>query len=60
VGVRLHLPSEDWSSLQARGAELRRRLLEWWERHGRHDIPWKHRADLKSATSALAGAPSMG
>ncbi len=41
VGVRLELSSEDHASLQARGAELRRQLLEWWERHGRHDIPWK-------------------
>jgi A/G-specific adenine glycosylase len=24
---------------------LRRQLLAWWERHGRHDIPWKRLPD---------------
>ncbi|WP_254216874.1 8-oxo-dGTP diphosphatase MutT [Synechococcus sp. CCY 9618] len=31
--------------MQAEGAALRRQLLEWWERHGRHDIPWKRLPD---------------
>ncbi|AFY29344.1 8-oxo-dGTP diphosphatase MutT [Cyanobium gracile] len=42
---RLHLPPDDGSSLQVRVAELRRHLLDWWERDGRHHIPWKLHRD---------------
>ncbi len=27
--------------LSRRAPELRHALIRWWERHGRHDIPWK-------------------
>ncbi|MCU0529540.1 MAG: 8-oxo-dGTP diphosphatase MutT [Cyanobium sp. Prado107] len=33
------------SRLSARALELRRRLLSWWEAHGRHTIPWKRLPD---------------
>ncbi|MCP9881696.1 A/G-specific adenine glycosylase [Cyanobium sp. Alchichica 3B3-8F6] len=40
-----------WSTLKGLSvavpevAALRKRLLSWWEAHGRHTIPWKLRAD---------------
>jgi A/G-specific adenine glycosylase len=35
----------DPTALSERAPELRRRLLAWWEVHGRHWIPWKLRPD---------------
>ncbi len=32
------------NGLQGHGADLRDRVLDWFDRHGRHDLPWQHPA----------------
>ena len=38
-------PDANLSALNADAPEHRRQLLSWWERDGRHAIPWKLRPD---------------
>ena len=45
-------PDPPW--LAAAAPQLRRLLLRWWQRHGRHTIPWKL---LPDGSSPAAGEP---
>lgn len=49
---RISLVVADQAGLGGSVSDLRRDLLVWWQRHGRHTIPWKLRAD--------AGQPADG
>lgn len=42
---RISLVVADQAGLGGSVSDLRRDLLVWWQRHGRHTIPWKLRAD---------------